>query len=467
MMYNMMKYIGLFIILFAGACSPSYEELSKQRQELAVQAQQDKEEIVIGVAWPEDRSGYFIQGAKLAQKEINQAGGVKVTNRCGICQNVSRECGRCQTQGVNCDLCQSLEDRCGDCKRLQVSSGRGWSRRPVELLIPQEAYRNQPNSSIRNASQLLAHNISHYFADRQDVIAVVGHPPSAEAIPASVTYQQYGILFLAPASTVSLLTHPGFGYVFRLIPDNKQMAEQLAGFCAFYQNYKRMVILNIRTLYGEELADSFVESAAKLGIKIVHTSSFFPTTTNFKDILATFKDKQFDAIFLATLADSGGELIKQAREMGVSQPFVGGDALYSDKLSVIAGREIAEGIVVPVIYRDTFGRTQTFINAFKTEYGFKPDQWGAQGYDSIKLLAYAVELSDSAVPSMLATTLRYMRPWIGATGVHAFDQYGEMRGKQFSFSRLHDGKFELIPDAHLPYLYHKIEKSHSLAMEKE
>jgi branched-chain amino acid transport system substrate-binding protein len=220
-----------------------------------------------------------------------------------------------------------------------------------------------------------------------------------------------------------------------------------------------MVLLNVRTEYGEELVNSFAESASQLGIKIVHNSSFFADTTNFRDnIIATFKMKEFDAIFLAAGSKDGSELIKQSREMGVTQPFIGGDALYSEKLANVAGKEAAEGTVVPTVYKPTFNIAQPFIQKYKEKYQETPEIWSAQGYDSIKLLAHAIERSNSLVPSTLATTLRYMSPWVGVTGVHAFDRYGEIEGKQYSFSILHNGKFEAMPDAHLPYLFYKLER---------
>jgi branched-chain amino acid transport system substrate-binding protein len=456
---HLLKYSSLFILVLLSACSKTYDDYVQQREKRAKEIQQTKKDIVIGVAWPKDHSGYFIEGVNLAAEEINEAGGVKLSNRCEICIQARAEKNNCEIQKANCDKYEKFRQLCDTCKRQQISNGREWSGVKLALLLEEKAYLKQPNPKIRNASQALANKIARQFANNLDVIAVIGHPPSAEAVPASITYKNYGILFLAPASTNAQLTRPSFNLIFRTIPNNQLMAEQLAGFCALYKHYKKMVLLNVRTDYGEELINSFAESASQFGIQIVHSGSFFAGTTNFRDnIIATFKMKEFDAIFLAAGSKEGSDLIKQSRDMGITQPFIGGDALYSEKLANVAGKEAAEGTVVPTVYKPTFNIAQPFIKKFKEKYKKEPEIWSAQGYDSIKLLAHAIELADSAVPSTLATTLRYMPLWVGVTGVHAFDQYGEIESKQFSFSILHNGKFEAMPDAHLPHLFYKLEK---------
>jgi branched-chain amino acid transport system substrate-binding protein len=456
---HLLKYSSLFIVVLLSACNETYDEYIQQREERAKETQQAKKDIVIGVAWPKDHSGYFMEGVNLAVEELNEAGGIKMSNRCEVCIQARSEKNNCEVQKVNCDKYEKFRQLCDTCKRQQISSGREWSGVKVTFLSGEKAYLKPPNPNIRNASQALANEIARQFANNLDIIAVIGHPPSAEAVPASVTYKSYGILFIAPASTNAQLTRPSFNLTFRTIPNNQQMADQLAGFCALNKHYKRMVLLNVRTEYGEELVNSFAESASQLGIQIVHNGSFFAGTTNFRDnIIATFKMKEFDAIFLAAGSKDGSELIKQSRDIGVTQPFIGGDALYSEKLANVAGKEAAEGTVVPTVYKPTFNIAQPFIQRYKEKYKEEPEIWSAQGYDSIKLLAHAIERADSIVPSTLATTLRYMPPWVGVTGVHAFDRYGEIEGKQFSFSILHNGKFEAMPDAHLPYLFYKLEK---------
>ncbi len=445
-------------LLFSLAGCENYTEEIRSREQRAVAAHQAKEPIFIGVAWPADRTDRFIDGLQLAVDEINENGGVKASNRCLVCQEKQVPCGRCQKQGLYCEVCDELSAQCNHCKREQLHQGTLWGRRELKILLEQEAYMTEPDSRRRNFYQQLAYKVADRFIKNKDVIAVIGHPPSAEAVPASVIYQYHGLVFLAPASTNSMLTHPGFDTTFRTIPNNEQMADQLAGYCALNGKFKKMVLLNVRTTYGEELVDSFAKSAAQLGIDIVHRSSFFANTGDFRKIIATFKDKEFDALFLAVSAKpTGALLIKQLREVDITQPIVGGDALYSEALLALSGNH-ALGVVAPSLYKPYLNTAKPFIEKYKQRYGGRePDGWAAQGYDSIKLLVHIIEKADSTRPSVLANSLRYTSLWMGATGAHSFQDNGEIIGKQYSLNVLRNtGIFEVMPEAHLPYLFHKL-----------
>lgn len=443
--------VSLLLTLFIGACQQSYQDIAKARRQRAKEAHRTGGDIVIGVVWPRGHSGHFLEGIDLAVNEINRCGGVK--SNCCQCQQAKSYCQACQQHDIDCETkCQALSSACQDCQQHPYG-------RKIRIIQRDE----EPpvfSPRIRNAPQRFANQVAVELAKNLDVIAVIGHPPSAEAIPASIVYQYYRVLFLAPASTNLALTNPGFPLVFRLIPNNQHMAEQLAGYCALYKHYHNIVILNVRTAYGEELADSFNDSAARMGINVVHRGSFFADMESFDRVVAGFKEKQFDAVFIAAGDKEGYRLIQQMVTMGMTQPIIGGDALYSEKFTHFAGKI---SVTVPVVYKETFNFAKPFIAKYREVFKQDPDHWAAQGYDSIKLLAYIIEQSDSSVPPVLATTLRYLSMWIGVTGVHAFEEDGEIQGKQFSFKELENsGQWVTIPGAHIPYLLHNLEQRHHL-----
>ena len=448
-------FVSLLITVLIGACQ-SYEDVGKARRIQAQENYKNGKDIVVGIVWPRTHSGHFLEGVELAVNEINSCGGVK--SSCCQCQQAKNDCERCQKEQTKCEGCQQLKSACESCQHHP-------SGRKLKTLIYDE---DSPQFSprIRNAPQRFANQLAVEISKNLDVVAVIGHPPSAEAIPASVVYQYYRVLFLAPASTNLALTNPAFPLVFRLIPNNQYMAEQLVGYCALYKHYKNIVVLNVRSIYGEELADSFNESAGRIGLNIVHRGSFFADVESFHaSVIAPFKEKQFDAIFIAAGEKEGYRLTQQILQMGISQPIIGGDALYSEKFVDLAGKA---DVTVPVIFKETSNFAQHFIEQYRKTFKQEPDHWAAQGYDSIQLLAHAIEGTDSSFPYGLATFLRYMPMWIGATGIHAFEEDGEIEGKQFSFKELdRSGKWVTIPGAQIPYLLHKLEQRHHSTTQQE
>ncbi len=447
----------LLILLWLTACSKSYEQLAAARSARALQAHQDQTEIVIGVAWPKTEwKDQFVDGVDLAIEEINAAGGVKISGECNICEQMNSVCNQCTSQNTNCDKCKLKTQLCDTCRRQEISNGSKWGHRKITRQLEERDYSYRPRPTIRNAEQLLAKRVSRTFVSNPEVVAVIGHPYTTEAIPASVIYQYYGILFLVPAMIQSELTQPGFNQVFRTVPGIQQMADQLAGYCALSKKYHQMVIFAERNLYGEELTNSFAKATAKLGIDLVFRGSFFTETKNFKDLLAEVQTKKFDAILLAAWGKNSAQLVKQAREMGITQPIIGTEAMYYDEFILYAGISAAEGMIMPAPFKPSFSKAKPFIQKFQEVYKKEPLPKAAEGYDNIKLLAHAIEFADSSEPSVIANTLHYMKPWIGVTGVHSFDNSGEIKGKQYSFYQVKSGKFEFLPTAHLPYLFYKL-----------
>lgn len=149
-----------------------------------------------------------------------------------------------------------------------------------------------------------------------------------------------------------------------------------------------------------------------------------------------------DAIFLAGYLPVAAEIIKQARAMGVTIPFLGGLGLDDLGLVRVAGAA-ANGVIVPSLFnpRSLSHVTRTFVRRFKEEYFTVPDTWNAQGYDAVQVLMHAIEKSDSTVPKRVSTTLRYLPRWNGVTGSYRFLQNGDITGKKLFYKEVVNGQF--------------------------
>jgi branched-chain amino acid transport system substrate-binding protein len=409
------------------------EESSKEKRGLKEKREQwaktSKGEIVIGTAWALGQP--LLKGVDLAVTEVNDRGGVNIVDN-----EPNRKIRIEKINSLVTATTQALEAR------------------------------------------ISARNLARTFSAMLEVVAVIGHRYSSLAIPASITYQYNGIVFFAPTSTNLMLTSHDFDYVFRMLPNNEEMAKQLAAYCKYYGRYQNMIVLNDRGDYGEELADSFINSAVEYGIRIEYRRTFFVKQEYFANLIADLKNrtisKKVNAIFMATNTETGGQIIKQSRRMslmGINEkgeqvkiPFIGGDSLANAEGLWDEAGKAAEGIVVPTVYNDKLRIVQQFEKHFKEEYrdSQQPTQKAALGYDAVKLLVYAMDKADSIVPIEIATQLHYMSVgWKGVTGMHKYTETGELEGKQLYFMELKEdcktgkckGKFELINQGHLPYLY--------------
>ncbi len=290
--------------------------------------------------------------------------------------------------------------------------------------------------------------IAQEFVENPDISAVIGHYNSSVTKPVSLIYQHYGLLMITATSTDPAITdRDGFDLIFRNIPTDEEVARQLADFC-LTRNYKRMVVYSVDTAYGNSLARAFENRATRIGINIVDRRSYDNETGDFQfqKIIQTWKEYYlFDAIFLAGIVPQAARFIVQCRQQGVHVPVIGGDGLDSPLLWEIGGN-LVDGTIVGTFFHPDQDRpeSQKFVKAFQARYGCKPDAWAAQAYDTLKILAHAMNLAQSTLPEKVARVFRTMDPVQGVTGEIRFNEKGDVVNKKITTKIVHDHKFEFL-----------------------
>ncbi len=375
----------LTVTLVASAC----EDINRDSR--ARLASDGKGPVVIGLVWGDGVQGQFVEGAILARDELNGRNGT--------------------TAGI--------------------------LGRPVAFV---EIDASGAESDPRRAALSMARSI----ASHPDLVAVVGHGSAATAVPASITYEEQGILYINPAITQGTLNKYGFDFVFSTIPDNESIARRVATF-AFGLGYRRIGLLNGRDDASTEIATAFAKHAATLGMTIVTRTSFFERRENFRDILADLGAKQFDAIFLAANFDAVVRVVRQSMEMNLEAPFMIGGLYDVLALRKAVGQETPR-IAVPNLFNpfDERSTVRRFRQSFLDRFGTEPDGWAAQGYDAIHMLATAMRRADTTVPLSVATILRYALAWRGITGRHSFERNGSIYTKVIGFTTLEQGKIQFF-----------------------
>lgn len=290
------------------------------------------------------------------------------------------------------------------------------------------------------------------------VVAVLGHRSSQVALPASRVYEAARVIFMSPFATRKNLTGHDFRYVMRMAPGNAVMAGQLASLAATL-SHDRVAILHSRDEYSRELGFLFEEAALARGIRISRRSSFVAADEDYRGLISELRTQPLDAVFLSAPTESAARMIRQLRELGVLVPVIGTD-IDPEELRQAAG-PAGERTLLPVLYRASQPgwRNAGFVRAFQARHGRLPDVHAAQGYDSMLLLASAIQAVNTTRTTAVASALHFMPFWIGVTGLHAFDPHGELFGKHYQFQWLHDGTWQELPGLHWRFQLEQAEQN--------
>ena len=290
--------------------------------------------------------------------------------------------------------------------------------------------------------------VAQELAEDSDIMAVVGHYNSFIAVPVSLMYEHYGLLMItATATATDLTSREGLELIFRNIPNDRQVASQLADF-SHDQGYERIIVLNQDNAFGNSLANAFELRAGKIGLNVVDRRTYDTTSgaSHFRSMFQAWtKYYRFDAIFLAGVVPQAAEFIALAREMGVKAPIIGGDGLDTPKLLEIAG-EHANDVIVGTYFhpKEPNAKAQEFVRAFTNRYGKKPDAWAAQAYDTLHLLATAMRQAQSTTPRAVARALRTMDPFQGVTGHTEFNKQGDVINRSITTKIVQDQQFRYL-----------------------
>lgn len=308
-------------------------------------------------------------------------------------------------------------------------------------------------------------NLALKFADdvvaKDDLVAIVGHNSASAALTASSIYHLRGKLFLITQSTDAALANLAFDRVFMLAPNFSNSADAMARY-ALSNGLKRMVVLSDRSEFGHGQTLQLREFLTVNGGTVLHHTLLghdvksMSRTVLFILNNALFTSSEIDAFYIsAGTTEPMVDFIKRARDLGLDQPILGPQHLFSADVERAVGKEAMKDVLAISLYdiESKAKPAQDFIASYSAAYDHPPDQRAAVGYDAIKLLAYAANQTKSLEPDVLSdflTTMRYTTPYVGATGVVAFDENGRIEDTDIFVSR-HDGTaFRTIANYQLP-----------------
>lgn len=248
--------------------------------------------------------------------------------------------------------------------------------------------------------------------ERNRVPLIIGPTLSTEMLTVGPIGNEYRVPVISSSATAVWITDIG-PYVFStalpasdVIPVQMRAAE------------KRFGINTAALMYGTDdaftnsEADVFRREMESLGIRILATETFRNQDSDFSAQLTRVKELNPDAVAVAAHVEPAAHILMQARQIGLppSVLFIGGDGFNSPRLIDIAGAA-ADGVVVssPWFPGPNDPASASFIEAYRAKYGREPDQFAARAYDTLYLVASAINLVGNTDGEALRTALMQTR----------------------------------------------------------
>ncbi|MBB5355360.1 branched-chain amino acid transport system substrate-binding protein [Anoxybacillus mongoliensis] len=292
-----------------------------------------------------------------------------------------------------------------------------------------------PKKGVANA-QLIG-------ADQQ-VLGVVGHLNSGVAIPSSEIYEKYNIPMVSPANTATDVTDRGLKTVNRICARDDFQGPAGAKFAVEKLGAKKIFIIQDKTAYGTGLAEAFKKGAEEAGAEIVGFEGITIGEKDFNGVLNQVLAKKPDLVYFGGMYTEGGMLIKQARDKGITVPFMGGDGMDSSTLVEIAGDAVKNTFITSAAGVATATEAgKQFAEKYKQKFGKNIESYSAYGYDAMAVLLKAIEEAIKANGNKLPTreqvadAVRKVQDYEGVVTKVSFDEKGDNK-----YAKIYIYKFE-------------------------
>ncbi len=316
----------------------------------------------------------------------------------------------------------------------QVNAAGGIDGKLIELVK-----RDNKSDDVETKS------IATYLATQEKVSVILGAATSGLTKTQVPVVNQYEVPLISPSATADDITNDGVNvepYVYRVSFIDSFQGITMANFASDNLGKSKAVILGDQSSdYAKGLAETFNEQFKKNGGTIVSHEAYVKGEKDFNSVLTLIAQKDFDVLFIPGYYEEVGLIIKQARELGIKVPIIGGDGFDSPVLFNLAGPAALYDIYYSQAYSsiDQDPIVVKFLKDFEDKYKVEPNAFSALGYDTAMLAVDAIKRAGSTDPKAINEALANTKNFEGVTGNIQIDEWHNAI-KSAAVLEIQDGK---------------------------
>lgn len=301
----------------------------------------------------------------------------------------------------------------------EVNGKGGVLGRKIELVV--EDGQCKPAESVGAAEKLI-------FRDK--VSALMGAFCSGATLAVMPVAQKNRIPLVTGVSSNPKLTEMGNDWFFRNAETEALTAQAFARVLYKDMNLKSAYFLAVNDDWGRGTVDAFKANWDRAGGKIAGIEFVDRAANDFYTPLTKIRSTRPDVIIVAAESQAGSIIAKQAKELGVKARIFGVGAWATPTFMDLAG-DAANGLLAGVVYAPTQPgeRNKVFVAAYKAAYNEQPGKYSAAGYNTIHIIAQAIQRAASTDPEKIRAALE-KTDYAGPNGRVRFDAKHQAYGHE-------------------------------------
>jgi branched-chain amino acid transport system substrate-binding protein len=288
----------------------------------------------------------------------------------------------------------------------EINAAGGLLGKKVRVLVEDD--QSKPEEAATAVTKLINQN---------HVVAMLGEVSSSRSLAAAPICQANKVPMISPSSTNPRVTQVG-DYIFRVCFIDPFQAEVGARIAFETLKLRKVAILSdVRNDYSVGLQTFFRQHFKALGGEIVAEQSYSEGDSDFRAQLTQIKSANPEALYVPGYYTEVATIARQARELGITVPLIGGDGWDSPRLWEIGG-EALNGCYFSNHYSvdDPSPAVQKFVADYRKRYNQTPDALAALGYDAARILADAMTRAGATSGDKVRDALSATKDFQGVTG---------------------------------------------------
>ncbi len=275
------------------------------------------------------------------------------------------------------------------------------------------------------------------------VNAIMGGVTSGATLAVLDKAEKDGIFMITPSGTASGITAPS--NVFRFSFTDPSIGVSIAEY-VLKKGYQNVAVLyNNADEYSTAVYEAFEQELKDQGKSdlLVGVESFVTEDVDYTAQLTSIKAKNADAIVVPAYYQAAAFITQQAAAAGMDVDFIGSDG-WDGVLTQVTDTSVLEGSVFLTPFLATDEAAKGFVEKYEAAYKTTPDQFAADGYDTVYVIKAAMEEAGAIdSPSLIAAMTRIKVD--GVLGSISFDAGGEPV-KETKFVKITNGEYTALEE---------------------
>ena len=270
----------------------------------------------------------------------------------------------------------------------EINAAGGVNGRKLKLIAYDDA--GSPQEALAAVRRL---------TDQDNVFALIAGSISGSTLPVLPLVNRAKVPFIASISSNNKLLQPFSRYIFRVYANETAQGENIVNY-ATKAGIKKPAIIYTSNDYGIGGEEVVARRLAKDSVSLVARERYNQGDQDFSAQLLRVKQAGADGLFVWAFAAEAGIIARQARELGLDIPLVGGGATGTPLFPKAAGPAGA-GFVAPYVVSHlpdsaTEAPIAAYRDALTRRYNGtlppgRPCEYDLAGYAAAKIFAEALK----------------------------------------------------------------------------